>query len=113
MARCTAAVGGNTKEFDIKRRRKQFDETRAEVANEINKLIDKIGFVNTLALLHALNDAEIVDVDSNCTDDFASYGWFTLNTEVGYAINVDDELKWQERCCVIEQIHFGLDYGLE
>ena len=110
MARMCAAVGGNTKEVDIVRRKEQFNETKAEVAQELDKLIDKIGVVNVIALLHALNGAEIFDIDVDVTysADFKANGWFSLDTCSYAAVRVDDKLRWQERWIEVGKIDFGL-----
>lgn len=109
MARmCSAAVGGNTKEIDAERRKEQFNETQVGIAKELDKLIDKIGVVNVLALLCALNNADIVNIDSPYSADFKAKGWFSLDACGSIAINVDDKLNWQERWCDIGKIDFGL-----
>lgn len=108
MARTGAAIGGNTKEIDSVRRKEQYNETKAEIKEQLAALIKKIGVVNVVALLDALNGADIVDVDSPYSKDFRREGWFTLDTCSGIAIRVDEKLKWQERWCDIGKIQFGL-----
>lgn len=107
MARCAAAVGGNTKEIDVEHRKEQFNETQVEIAKELDKLIDKIGVVNVLALLYALNGAKLIDIESPFREDFKGFGWFSLAACGDVAINVDSDLQWEERWCDIGKINFG------
>lgn len=106
MARTASAVAG--RKIDIEQRKEQFNETQAEMQAEIKKLVEKIGIVNVIALLHALNGADVVDVSSPYSEDFKAYGWFSLDVSKGIVVRVDDKLRWQERWCKVQKINFGL-----
>lgn len=100
-------------------RQKEFDnETKPEMDKQLNKLIAKIGYVNVVALLGAINAMAVVDVSTPYSDKNYRNGWFALqgtqNDErgtyaAGVEVLVDDKLEWRERWVdIFGKMQFGM-----
>lgn len=116
MARAGAAqCGGAASKVNWAYRRAQFEkETKPELEKQLNALINKIGLVNVIALLDAINAMTITDIDTPYRDKDYRNNWFALQVEdeeetiSGIEVLVDDKLEWQERWCAIRgKIDFG------
>ena len=94
-------------------RRAQFEnETKPELEKQLNALIDKIGLVNVIALLDAINSMGVRDIETPYRDKDYRNNWFTLQAEEDAAsssqVLVDNELEWRERWCdFYGEIRFG------
>ena len=107
---------------DYAKRQKDFnEETKPIMQEELNKLIDKIGYVNVICLLQAINGMQITDIDTPYNDKDYRNAWFSLTTKFvdkygdnraktsGIEVLVDDKLQWRERWCdLIADIRFGM-----
>lgn len=119
MARgCASTV---CEKHDNQKRKERFEqETVPELTKQINALIEKIGYVNVIILLDAINAMQIVDVDTPYRDKDYRNGWFTLKGNalhsvkgVDYAsssgVLVDDKLAWRERWVdIFGKMEFGM-----
>ena len=107
MARM-ATVAGTARQQTLKKHFEQ--ETVPELKKQIDALIEKIGYVNLVALLGAINGMTVADVSTPYSDKDYRNNWFALKGENkrgckgdgvkcagGVEVLVDDKLKWRER----------------
>lgn len=98
--------GGTASKQTLKKHFEQ--ETVPELQKQIDALIDKIGYVNLIALLNAINSMAVTDISTPYANKDYRDNWFVLRGESEYGckngkcassieILVDNKLEWQER----------------
>ena len=109
----TTQGGGARSKVNYAYRSKQFvNETKPELEKQLNALINKIGLVNVIALLDAINSMEVRDIETPYRDKDYRNNWFSLQVEKDAAssvrVLVDNKLEWRERWCEFYgEIKFG------